>query len=32
MMSEDYQYEYHSDELDLSGDPDVGDWSIRSTG
>jgi phospholipid/cholesterol/gamma-HCH transport system ATP-binding protein len=29
MMSDDYQYEYHSDELDLSGDPTVGDWSIR---
>jgi len=29
MSDEDYQYEYHSDELDLSGDPTVGDWSIR---
>jgi phospholipid/cholesterol/gamma-HCH transport system ATP-binding protein len=29
MMAEDYQYEYHSDELDLSGDPNVGEWSIR---
>ncbi len=29
MMSEDYQYEYHSDELDLTGDPSTGDWSIR---
>jgi phospholipid/cholesterol/gamma-HCH transport system ATP-binding protein len=29
MMSDDYEYEYHSDELDLSGDPTVGDWSIR---
>ncbi len=28
-MSEDYQYEYHSTELDLSGDPEAGDWSIR---
>jgi phospholipid/cholesterol/gamma-HCH transport system ATP-binding protein len=26
-MSDDYQY--HSDELDLSGDPDAGNWSIR---
>jgi phospholipid/cholesterol/gamma-HCH transport system ATP-binding protein len=29
MSDDDYQYEYHSDELDLSGDPTVGDWSIR---
>ena len=29
MMSDDYQYENHSDELDLTGDPTVGDWSIR---
>ena len=29
MSDDDYQYEYHSDELDLSGDPAVGDWSIR---
>jgi phospholipid/cholesterol/gamma-HCH transport system ATP-binding protein len=29
MMAEDYQYEYHSDELDLSGDPNAGEWSIR---
>ncbi len=29
MMSEDYEYEYHSTELDLSGDPEAGDWSIR---
>jgi phospholipid/cholesterol/gamma-HCH transport system ATP-binding protein len=27
MMSEDFQY--HSSELDLSGDPDAGNWSIR---
>jgi phospholipid/cholesterol/gamma-HCH transport system ATP-binding protein len=27
MMSD--EFEYHSDELDLSGDPDTGDWSIR---
>jgi phospholipid/cholesterol/gamma-HCH transport system ATP-binding protein len=24
-------YQYHSDELDLSGDPDSGNWSIRCT-
>ena len=29
MMSEEYKYEYHSDELDLTGDPETGDWSIR---
>jgi phospholipid/cholesterol/gamma-HCH transport system ATP-binding protein len=30
MMSErDDQFEYHSDELDLSGDPETGNWSIR---
>ena len=23
------EYEYHSSELDLSGDPDAGNWSIR---
>jgi phospholipid/cholesterol/gamma-HCH transport system ATP-binding protein len=28
-MSDDYQY--HSDELDLSGDPTEGNWSIRCT-
>ena len=26
-MSDDYQY--HSDELDLSGSPETGNWSIR---
>jgi phospholipid/cholesterol/gamma-HCH transport system ATP-binding protein len=31
MSDEDYQYEYHSTELDLTGDPDTGDWSIRCT-
>jgi phospholipid/cholesterol/gamma-HCH transport system ATP-binding protein len=25
----DAHFEYHSDELDLSGDPDAGNWSIR---
>ncbi len=30
-MSDEYQYEYHSTELDLTGDPDAGDWSIRCT-
>src|ERR1700684_727819 len=29
MNDEDYQY--HSDELDLSGDPSLGEWSIRCT-
>jgi phospholipid/cholesterol/gamma-HCH transport system ATP-binding protein len=29
MMSDDYQY--HSTELDLSGNPETGDWSIRCT-
>jgi phospholipid/cholesterol/gamma-HCH transport system ATP-binding protein len=24
-----HDYQYHSTELDLSGDPDAGDWSIR---
>ncbi len=29
---EQYQdYQYHSADLDLSGDPDAGDWSIRCT-
>ena len=29
---EQYQdYQYHSDELDLSGDPTLGEWSIRCT-
>jgi phospholipid/cholesterol/gamma-HCH transport system ATP-binding protein len=29
---EQYQdYQYHSDELDLSGDPALGEWSIRCT-
>jgi phospholipid/cholesterol/gamma-HCH transport system ATP-binding protein len=28
MMSED-QFEYHSDELDLAGDSETGNWSIR---
>ncbi len=28
-MSDEFQY--HSDELDLSGDPDAGNWSIRCT-
>ena len=23
------EYQYHSSELDLSGDPDTGNWSIR---
>jgi phospholipid/cholesterol/gamma-HCH transport system ATP-binding protein len=27
MMSDDFQY--HSDELDLTGDPEAGNWSIR---
>ena len=31
MMSDEYQYEYHSTELDLTGDPEAGDWSIRCT-
>jgi phospholipid/cholesterol/gamma-HCH transport system ATP-binding protein len=34
MMSDEQQYhdyQYHSTELDLSGDPDAGDWSIRCT-
>ena len=25
----DDHFEYHSDELELSGDPETGDWSIR---
>src|ERR1700736_521038 len=30
MMAEhDDHFEYHSDELDLTGDPDSADWSIR---
>src|SRR5580698_10904169 len=29
MMSDEYQY--HSTDLDLVGDPDAGDWSIRCT-
>jgi phospholipid/cholesterol/gamma-HCH transport system ATP-binding protein len=29
MMSEEDHFEFHSDELDLVGDPDSGDWSIR---
>jgi phospholipid/cholesterol/gamma-HCH transport system ATP-binding protein len=33
MMSDEphQDYQYHSTELDLSGDPDAGDWSIRCT-
>jgi phospholipid/cholesterol/gamma-HCH transport system ATP-binding protein len=34
MMSAEDQYadyQYHSTELDLTGDPDAGDWSIRCT-
>jgi len=34
MMSDDEQYhdyQYHSTELDLTGDPEAGDWSIRCT-
>jgi phospholipid/cholesterol/gamma-HCH transport system ATP-binding protein len=31
MMSDEYQYEYHSSDLDLSGDPAERDWSIRCT-
>ena len=30
-MSDEYQYEYHSSDLDLSGDPAERDWSIRCT-
>jgi phospholipid/cholesterol/gamma-HCH transport system ATP-binding protein len=30
MMPDDFQdFQYHSDELDLAGDPDAGNWSIR---
>jgi phospholipid/cholesterol/gamma-HCH transport system ATP-binding protein len=30
MMPDDYQdFQYHSSELDLAGDPDTGNWSIR---
>jgi phospholipid/cholesterol/gamma-HCH transport system ATP-binding protein len=30
MMPDDYQdFQYHSSALDLAGDPDAGDWSIR---
>jgi phospholipid/cholesterol/gamma-HCH transport system ATP-binding protein len=29
MSEHDDHFEYHSDELDLSGDPDKGEWSIR---
>jgi phospholipid/cholesterol/gamma-HCH transport system ATP-binding protein len=29
MIEPDDHFEYHSDDLDLSGDPDHGDWSIR---
>jgi phospholipid/cholesterol/gamma-HCH transport system ATP-binding protein len=32
MMSDDYQdFQYHSNELDLAGDPDTDNWSIRCT-
>jgi phospholipid/cholesterol/gamma-HCH transport system ATP-binding protein len=29
MMSDEDHFEYHSDELDLAGDSETGDWSIR---
>jgi phospholipid/cholesterol/gamma-HCH transport system ATP-binding protein len=29
MTAEDAHFQYHSEELDLSGDPDTGNWSIR---
>jgi phospholipid/cholesterol/gamma-HCH transport system ATP-binding protein len=29
MTAEDAHFQYHSDELELSGDPDTGNWSIR---
>src|ERR1700716_2219397 len=28
-MSDDAEFQYHSSELDLSGDPETGNWSIR---
>jgi phospholipid/cholesterol/gamma-HCH transport system ATP-binding protein len=31
MMSDEYDYQWHSTDLDLSGDPAEGNWSIRCT-
>jgi phospholipid/cholesterol/gamma-HCH transport system ATP-binding protein len=32
MMSDDFQdFQYHASDLDLTGDPDAGNWSIRCT-
>ena len=28
-MADEHDYQYHSSELDLSGDPSTGNWSIR---